>query len=121
MRAARTITSNMGEQGFIPAVFEPNNPGHASRILPAIEGLVYPLFWRNMNQKLGAKALDPNGPFAEMLAALKKHTQTLLEDPENRNRFADGGIRQPGDVAKAIAAGAQTVMIGSLLAGTECL
>ena len=41
---------------------------------------------------------------------------------ETQNRIplcADGGIKEPGDVAKAIGAGANTVMIGGIIAGTD--
>ena len=33
--------------------------------------------------------------------------------------ISDGGVRYSGDVVKAIGAGASTVMLGSIFAGTE--
>ena len=40
-------------------------------------------------------------------------------EPYDVPLIADGGIRYPGDVVKALAAGAETVMIGRLFAGTD--
>lgn len=46
----------------------------------------------------------------ETAAYCKKHSIPVI---------ADGGIKYSGDIAKAIAAGANLVMVGSLLAGTD--
>jgi IMP dehydrogenase len=45
----------------------------------------------------------------------------VAEALKNRNvpLISDGGVRYSGDFAKAIAAGAHAVMVGSMLAGTE--
>jgi IMP dehydrogenase len=51
------------------------------------------------------------------LTALFETVETCLDS--NTPVIADGGVKYSGDVAKAIAAGADVVMIGSLLAGTE--
>ncbi len=42
-----------------------------------------------------------------------------VADKYGRSIIADGGVKYSGDITKAIAAGAHTVMIGSLFAGTS--
>jgi len=76
----RDLEKRANSEGVFPAVFEEDNPGFHSRILPACEGLLYPLMW-------GVPAP------AALQEVLKKHTTALLLDPQRRNLFPDGGIK----------------------------
>ncbi|MGE5612241.1 MAG: glycoside hydrolase family 52 protein [Bacillota bacterium] len=82
-RAEQSILQNVGPDGVLPAVFEKDNSGYRSRILPASEGLLYALMWGS----------NPLETAPALCSALKRHTIALLKDPEKRNLFPDGGIR----------------------------
>lgn len=77
---AATIVGSVTEGGYIPAVI---GEGNDSKIIPAIEGLVFPYF-------TGCKeALERGGRFGEYIAALDTHLQAVLV--EGVCLFEDGG------------------------------
>lgn len=79
-RCAATVVSKADADGTIPAVFE---AGNRSMIIPAIEGLVFPLF-------TGCEgALEPGGRFGALLSALRRHIERVLAP--GVCLFADGG------------------------------
>lgn len=94
---AAKVAAAVSEQavdGVLPAIFEKGNPGYASRILPAVEGCVYPLYF----VQTGFDGGTQEGVYASeaekrMFAVLREHTRNLLLDKERRNLFADGGIK----------------------------
>jgi len=79
-RIEQDLQRRTNGDGVFPAVFEEDNPGYRSRILPACEGLIYPLAWD----------VRERPPLYE---ALKQHTRSLLLDSQRRNLFADGGLK----------------------------
>ncbi|MFT3787615.1 MAG: glycoside hydrolase family 52 protein [Tepidisphaeraceae bacterium] len=93
-RIAKRVTAMADEHGIIPAVFEPDSPGYQSRILPAVEGLLYPLQWRRTRHgQSAADAMLDTASGKALVAALAGHATALLKDPGRHNLFSDGGIR----------------------------
>ncbi|WP_185865893.1 IMP dehydrogenase [Blattabacterium cuenoti] len=117
--------------------------GHSSRILQVIKSIRsffprIPLLAGNVVTKEGAKCLIDAGSTVlkvgigsgsicttRVIAGVGMPQITAINDVyeyakrRNVNVISDGGIRYSGDVVKAIAAGASSVMIGSLFAGTD--
>ncbi|ACY40190.1 inosine-5'-monophosphate dehydrogenase [Blattabacterium sp. (Blattella germanica) str. Bge] len=117
--------------------------GHSSRVLKIIKSIRFsfpriPLLAGNVVTKEGAKDLIDAGSTVlkvgigsgsicttRVIAGVGMPQITAINDvyeyakDRNVNVVSDGGIRYSGDVVKAIAAGASSVMIGSLFAGTD--
>src|SRR5213082_157016 len=117
--------------------------GHSSRVLEAVNRIkrlsnAVQVIAGNIATKEGAQALIDAGADAikvgigpgsicttRIVAGVGVPQLTAIMDAAGEAAktgipvIADGGLRTSGDVAKALAAGASAVMIGSLLAGTE--
>jgi hypothetical protein len=88
------VVARQAVDGVLPAIFEEGNPGHASRILAAIEGCLYALYF--VESGFAGTALEGfvgHAAEREMWKVLEEHTRRLLLDPSRRNFFADGGIK----------------------------
>jgi IMP dehydrogenase len=117
--------------------------GHSAGVLRTVEQLKKkfpqkPLMAGNIATREGAQALIDSGADAikvgigpgsicttrVITGAGMPQITAVMESVEAASKhhipvIADGGIRYSGDIAKALAAGADAVMIGSLFAGTE--
>ena len=75
--------------------------------------------WRQGGHRSGLHLYDPDcrGYWCSQITAIAQVAE--IASPADVPVIADGGVRYSGDVAKAIAAGADTVMMGSMFAGTD--
>jgi IMP dehydrogenase len=140
--------TTVGEDGFtrsehlidagVDVVVVDTAHGHSSRVLEAVTRIkrfsnAVQVVAGNVATGDGAKALIDAGadaikigigPGSICTTRIVPQLTAIMEVTEEAAKagipaIADGGIKYSGDLAKAIAAGAGTVMIGSLLAGTD--
>jgi hypothetical protein len=94
--AADAVSAQMdGAAGFLPAVFDPQNPAREARVFPAVEALLFPWYWgtcEHGSEYKSSRSWLGNGN-ESFVAKLKRHVQTLLGDPERRNISPDEGLK----------------------------
>lgn len=78
--AARTIAASAGTDGTLPAIL---HEGSQARIIPAIEGVVFPARWGQLT------ALREDADHGALLSALDTHLRAILRP--GVCRFPDGG------------------------------
>jgi hypothetical protein len=93
-KIACSLIACVGADGVLPAVLEADSPGHRSRIIPAVEALIYPAYWLaaienepKVRERLSDALRHP------LVQSLRRHTIALLGDREHRNFFDDGGMK----------------------------
>ena len=93
-RRSRVSSPSRRWTACFPPSSRSRTPATHSRILPAVEGCAYPLYFvktgyqrQTLEQVFGTPAEK------KMYDVLKEHTRKLLLDPQRRNVFADGGIK----------------------------
>jgi IMP dehydrogenase len=135
-------TEKLNEAGVDLVVVDTAH-GHSTRVLEAVNRIkrlsnVVQVVAGNVATRDGAKALIDAGADAikvgigpgsicttRVVAGVGVPQLTAILDAvdaakqSNTTVIADGGIKYSGDLAKALAAGADCAMIGSLLAGTD--
>jgi len=92
---ASSIQHSAKREGWIPAVLESDKPGFDAVILPAVEGLAYPLFWKEQGLDEARVWIDEDqGPFRDFLLCLRDHVRYAFTSADpSPNRFPDGAIR----------------------------
>ena len=115
--AVINLIKKLKDSGFIPDIIAGNvatAAGAKNLIEAGADGIRVGIGGGSM-----CKTRIETGIGLPSITSIEECSKLCSNDPYYVPVMADGGIRFAGDVAKAIVAGASTVMMGSVIAGTK--